>query len=375
MRRSRTAGPPATLKEHACNPSTAPRPSSAPTTSWCSSASLQRLDQEQAFRLEPTQARQLADYHLALLDGYRDRFDIDHDLRSQQLSLGMRVASFFGALAFAASVFLLFYRFWGLFPTVAQVAILGGCAFAAFFATLWVQAKDASGYFSKLAAMVAFACFVLDLTMLGQIFNVTPTDLALVPWALYALLLAYLCNARLLLAAAILCVMGFIAARVGTWGGGYWLSVGERPENFFPAAALIFAVPLCFEQRNFSGFAVTYRVFALLGLFLPMLVLANWGAASYLALPTALIEGLYQVTGFVAAALVIWLGARRNWADVSNTGVTFFVIFLYTKFFDWWWEAMPKYLFFLVVGLSALLILLVLRRLRAPLGIVKRDDA
>ncbi|MGV8704458.1 hypothetical protein ACV34U_30210, partial [Pseudomonas aeruginosa] len=52
----------------------------------------------------------------------------------------------------AASVFLLFYRFWGLFPTVAQVAILIGSAFAAFFATLWVQAKDASGYFSKLAA-------------------------------------------------------------------------------------------------------------------------------------------------------------------------------------------------------------------------------
>ncbi|MDO2092845.1 hypothetical protein Q2458_25330, partial [Escherichia coli] len=83
---------------------------------------------------------------------------------------------------------------------------------------LWVQAKDTSGYFSKLAAMVAFACFVRDLTMLGQIFNVAPSDLALVPWALYALLLAYLCNARLLLAAAILCVMGFIAARVGTWG-------------------------------------------------------------------------------------------------------------------------------------------------------------
>ncbi|OZN87645.1 hypothetical protein CGQ11_36005, partial [Pseudomonas aeruginosa] len=48
---------------------------------------------------------------------------------------------------------------------------------------------------------------------------------------------------------------------------------------------------------------------ALLGLFLPMLVLANWGSGSYLALPSALIEGLYQVAGFVAAALVIWLGA------------------------------------------------------------------
>ncbi len=72
---------------------------------------------------------------------------------------------------------------------------------------------------------------------------------------------------------------------------------------------------------------------------------------------------------------MIWLGARRNWADVRNTGITFFVIFLYTKFFDWWWEAMPKYLFFLVLGLSALLILLVLRRLRTPLGIAARTDA
>ncbi|HEK0005788.1 TPA: DUF2157 domain-containing protein, partial [Pseudomonas aeruginosa] len=40
-----------------------------------------------------------------------------------------------------------------------------------------------------------------------------------------------------------------------------------------------------------------------------------------------------------------------------------------------WWEAMPKYLFFLVLGLSALLILLVLRRLRTPLGIAARTDA
>ena len=47
-----------------------------------------------------------------------------------------------------------------------------------------------------------------------------------------------------------------------------------------------------------------------------------------------------------------------------NTGVVFFVIFLYTKFFDWWWEVMPRYLFFLVLALAALLCLVVLRRLR-----------
>ena len=45
-------------------------------------------------------------------------------------------------------------------------------------------------------------------------------------------------------------------------------------------------------------------------------------------------------------------------------GITFFVIFLYTKFFDWWWDALPKWLFFLLLALSAILILLVLKRLR-----------
>jgi len=49
---------------------------------------------------------------------------------------------------------------------------------------------------------------------------------------------------------------------------------------------------------------------------------------------------------------------------VVNTGVTFFVIFLYTKFYDWWWVLFPKYLFFLVVGLTAVLFLFIIKRLR-----------
>jgi hypothetical protein len=48
--------------------------------------------------------------------------------------------------------------------------------------------------------------------------------------------------------------------------------------------------------------------------------------------------------------------------------VTFFLIFLYTKFFDWWWNWMPKYLFFFVLGLTAVLFLVTLRRLRAHGG-------
>jgi len=42
----------------------------------------------------------------------------------------------------------------------------------------------------------------------------------------------------------------------------------------------------------------------------------------------------------------------------------FFILFLYTKFFDWWWEWMPKYIFFFILGLSSLLALIVFKRIR-----------
>lgn len=304
-------------------------------------------------------------YHARLLEQLETRFDIDRDQQASRLSLGMRVASLLGALALAASIFFLFYQFWGYLPVAAQVSILAGASLASCVATFMIRARDDSGYFSKLAAMVAFACFVLNIAMFGQIFNITPSDKALLVWGAYALLLAYACDLRLLLVMAILCLTTFIAARFGTWSGLYWFDFGERPENFFPAAVLLFALPLYFDHRGFAGFPVIYRVFALLTLFLPMLVLSNWGYGSYIDFDSDVVEVFYQILGFILSAAVIWLGVRRGWNDVVNTGVTFFVIFLYTRFFDWWWDYMPKSLFFLVLGLVSILLLLVMRRLRA----------
>lgn len=326
---------------------------------------LERLEQDRALSLTAEQKHALAEHHERLLSQYTRDYDIDRDVQAKQLSLGMRIASFLGALALATSVFFLFYQFWGLLSTTWQVTTLLLSAVGTFAATVWIQSRDESGYFAKLAAMVAFACFVLNISMLGQIFNITPSDKALIPWAALAFLLAYTCDLRLLLAMGILCVIAFISARVGTWSGLYWIDFSRRPENFFPAALVLFLIPQLIEHVRFTGFAAIYRIFGLLTLFLPALVLANWGNGSYLELDPDIVEGMYQLFGFVGCAGAIWLGARRHWPEVVNTGMTFFVIFLYTKFFDWWWEIMPKYLFFLVLGLTAILLLLVLRRLRA----------
>lgn len=326
---------------------------------------LERLERAGVVALTDAQRKAIDAYHQGLLAQYALEYDVDRDARSKQLSLGMRIVSFLGALALAASVFFLFRQFWDHFSTVAQVAVLIAASLGTFVFTVWMQSRESAGYFTKLAAMVAFACFAINIAMLGQIFNITPSDKALIPWAALALLLAYTCDLRLLLAAGILCIIAFVAARTGTWGGMYWLDFGERPENFFPAAAILFLVPQLIPHGRFGGFGPVYRVFALLTLYSPMLVLGNWGRLSYLDFDSSLIEGSYQVLGFAFSAAAIWLGARWHWGEVVNTGAVFFVIFLYTKFYDWWWEIMPKYLFFLVLGLTAVLLIFVMRRLRA----------
>jgi uncharacterized membrane protein len=326
---------------------------------------LARLEESGVVSLAPEQTEGIARYHRELLAAYARDYDIDRDAGAKQLSMGMRIASFLGALALAASVFFLFYQFWGKFSTAAQVVVLVLASFGSFLFTFVVDRRDATGYFTKLAALVAFACFVINITMLGRIFDITPSDKALLPWAAIALLLAYTFDLRLLLAAGILCLVAFLSSRAGTWGGVYWLHFGERPENFIPAAILIFCVPQLIRHDRFAGFAKVYRVFGLLTLLLPVLVLAHWGEGSYLAMDARFVEGIYQTLGFLLSAGAMWLGMRRHWAEVVNTGLTLFVIFLYTKFYDWWWDWMPKYLFFLLMGLSAILLLLVLRRVRA----------
>ncbi|MBU1193432.1 MAG: DUF2157 domain-containing protein [Proteobacteria bacterium] len=326
-------------------------------------AELDIVEKEKILSLDDAQRSAVSGYHGNLIKTLSTEFDIDTGRREKQFSLGMKIASFLGAIGLAASVFFLFYQFWGGFSTATQVFILISAPLVSLAATMVVSFKEKTGYFSKLFGMVSFACFVLNLSMFGQIFNITPSPNAFLVWAIFAFLLAYASDARILLAAGIICMAAFLSAKTGTWSGCYWINFGERPENFFPAAFILFAVPFV-PHNQFSGFAVIYRVFAMLLFFIPVLILSNWGAISYLNLSRSAIENIYQVAGFMFSAGAIWLGIKKSWPEVVNTGNIFFTIFLYTKFYDWWWDWMPKYLFFLVISLTAILILLIFKRLR-----------
>lgn len=325
---------------------------------------LAALAAEGVLTLDEPQRAGVEAHHGRLLAELAAAHDVDVGGAQKQLSWGMRIVAFLGAAATSAAVFFLFYRYWGFLGTGAQVAVLVAAPLLALGGTWAAARRERTGYVAAVVALVAFACLVLDLTMLGQIFAIAPTQHALLVWAGFALLLAYAGSLRLLLVAGIACLFAWLSATAGTWGGLYWLSMGERPETFLPAGAAIFALGFVPHRRH-PGFPATYRLYGLLGALTAVLVLSHWGAGSALPLRPRTIEHLYQAAGFALAGLAIWQGLRRRWAGVTNLGATAFAVFLYTRFYDWWWEWMPRYLFFLIVGLTALLLLLVMKRLRA----------
>ena len=327
-------------------------------------AELTRLEDDRVLSLTEEQKRALASYHSKLLSSYAKTYDIDTNVGAKQLSLGMRIASFLGALALSASIFFLFYQIWGRLDTPVQLVVLVGSALASFAGTMVIHERDSSGYFTNLAAMVTFVCFVIDLSMLGQIFNLTPTDGAFVAWGALAMILAYRCDLRLLLVAGIVCLFAFATARVATYSGIYWMNAAEYPESFFIPGILVFAASSFISHERHPSFPSIYRVYGAIAVLVPVLILSHWGAGSRLDWKPDTVQVFYEIAGFTLSAALIWLGVRRGWKDAVNTGLTSFVVFLYAKLFSWWWDSMPKSLFFFVLALIALLILVVLRRVR-----------
>ncbi|MGM0622995.1 MAG: DUF2157 domain-containing protein, partial [Campylobacterota bacterium] len=247
------------------------------------------LENEKIVSFDHTQHSKIQNYHAHLIATLTAKFDIDSNNQKKQLSLGMKIASFLGALGLSASVFFLFYQFWGTLAVAMQVIILVLTPLSMLAITLYLATKEKTSYFSKIFALLSFVSFVLNISMLGQIFNITPSENALLVWAVFALLLAYAINARLLLSFGIISFCIFLSAKIGTWSGIYWVGFGQRPEHFIPLAILLFFISFL-KHHRYEGFEPVYRVFAMIVFFLPVLILANWGTISYLPFESNLIE-------------------------------------------------------------------------------------
>jgi hypothetical protein len=340
-------------------------------------AAQERVEQIQAFRREfellaregalslPDQVRsRLEAHHESTLAELARLYDVDVNASQRRFSLGMRILSTLGGAALCMALVLYFYRIWGYLSTPVQVAVLILAPIAALAALEAVSRKDRTRYYTGMVGLVALAAFILDLNVLGQMFNVAPSPEALLAWSGFALIIAYGYHLRIPLAAGLTLAAAWAAAR-GVWlSGGYWTSFGNRSESFVVLGALIAVFPLLAPHRKRADFCVVYRMVGLV-LSLGALQILMHMRSGYLPLSGDAHSGVYQVLAFAASALVVWLGVRHDLPEMVNIGSGFFTLYLFDRLFSWWWDWMPRYLFFLIIGTTAVALLAVFRRLRA----------
>ena len=183
-----------------------------------------------------------------------------------------------------------------------------------------------------------------------------------------ALVIGYAYSLRLPVAVGLALAIAFAAGTMIAWRGFDWKSFEQRPELLLPLAAVTAAIGVATAQGASKRFAPTYRLVGLFVLLAALWSLSLDASLSFLRWGETPVKAIYQVLGFAVAAAAISVGLRRDWNDMSMLGAGGFVVLLYTKFYQWWWDWMPAYLFFFIVGSAAIAMILVLRRVRAAMA-------
>ena len=342
-------------------------------------AELRELEREGA-TLDPRQLDTIDAHQQDVLRTLARDFDIDRGEREKRMSTGMRLASLFGACALTAAVVSFVYRIWGSLSTAPQVALLTAAPLVATLGMIVAGRLERTRYVSSIFAVVACAAMVLQTVMLGTLFNVRSSPHVVAVWAAFALAVAVPWRFGVLFALGVAAATVYIAAIAVDLAGYYWMAVLERPELVaLPAGLLLIAlsrVRLKTSSLTVAGVRVTVprelvpwgRAVLLLIVLGTILVLSASGTVSLLPFDENAIMIAYQLVAVAASIITIGLGLRQGLPEVVVIGSLFTGMFLLLRFIDWWWDWMPKYLFFLILTAVALAWLWGLRLARRRLA-------
>ncbi len=303
------------------------------------------------------------------------QFDVDTTSSQRRVSWGMRIAATLGGFALCAALVLFFLRYWGYLETWQQVAILMATPMLLLATTEFAARRERARYFTGLFGLVALTAFIMNLSVLGSIFNLVPTAGALLPWGTFALLLAYRYGLRLHLAIGLALLTSYAAATVTTLQGNPWNYFAGRPEVFLPLGLAVFLAPFAINSYGNADFDAVYRLVGAITVLSAILALAETGIPSYLPWGRDTVGQFYEFAGLAVSVGAIWWGITRGWTGTVNTGAVFFTIFLFTRLYHWWWRWMPKYLFFAVIGLLAIGLVAVFKNLRSRLAVAREGGA
>lgn len=338
-----------------------------------------RVRQVHAFRRElaalaADQVAQLTDEQRAAIGAYHDRLltrlarehDVDRSDAARQLSAGMRLASFFAAVALIAAIFSLVAHFWGRFDLPLQATLL--CAFP-LMALVGVELsarRERTLYVASIFALVACGTYWLAAVVLSDRLTVPLTPPVLWGGALFSVALSLPYGFRLVWALGLLAMLVALAGTVFQAAGMPWTQALEHLEVLTVAAVLL--VPVASQiARVVPIFAAATRLVAWVIALGGLLVLSTIGSQSLLPFTDRVTEVVYQGVTTIACLIAMIIGIKGRQRETVAVAATAFSLFLLIRFVDWFWTAIPRYLFFLLLAAMALAWLAALRRLRARL--------
>ena len=329
----------------------------------------------------------------------------------RKLGRGVTILINLGAIILAAGLIIFFASNWIEFGRAGKVSSL--LLLTLFFYVVGFELTEAGRWhFPALGlALVFLGCvmFGVDILLLALIYDLTAEHAwsLLLDWLVW-LAVAYLLRSRLILFLGLIGITAWFGVEVGYLWGGYWIYL-SRPFHFIGLGACLAALAAIHAGRGDRRFAAPYALVGLLLIYLSTLVLSifdlqrefravNWRApglvwvmmyAPYVMAAAALafihvrwrrtrlmdppvLAVLFLLILMVLSTFIAWLPGHREfwfillltlltsagiylgvaWESpvVLNTSLVFFAINVYTRFYEYFWDAMPKSLFFIIAG-------------------------
>jgi hypothetical protein len=331
-------------------------------------AELQELTAAGVVSLSDAARESIARYHDPLLQQLSIEHDVDRTAAAGQLSRGMQAASFFAALALTAAAYSLVSRFWGRLDIPLQATLLCAFPLMALVGVELAAQRERTLYIASIFALAACGTYWLAVFVLGELLNVPVPALALWGGALFGLALALPYGFRVILGIALLALLLALSGSVFEAAGVPWTAAIEFPEPITGAAFLLLIVAPRIGAID-RAFAAVTRAIALSVGFFGLLVLSAAGQASLLPTPARVSALIYQGVILLASLIALAAGISRQWPETVYVAAAALTLFLFGRFVDWFWDAIPRFVFFLLLAAIAFSWLLVLRRLRTRLTI------
>jgi hypothetical protein len=331
-------------------------------------AELAELEREQGLVLTADQRSHLETHLEGVLAELAKRFGVDVSESAKRISWGIRIVILLGGAAFFAALVLLLHRIWGMLPLAAQALALTAIPLLLLAAGELAFRRSATLYYTALLVWGAGAALVTGLNALGGTLNVVLSPHVLLAWAAFAILVAYAYGLRLLLGAGLVLFCACTAALWVAARGGYWVNLLDRAGLLIPAAAALYTIPGLKAHRDPLDFDSVFRICGAATMLVALLILPKTGDLSWIGLSAQRLEAVCQIIGLALSVGVMLHGFRLRRSSLANLGATSFIIFLYVRLYTWWWDWMPKYLFFLLLGIIAVALFFLFRRIRMRLS-------